>query len=80
MFHILVTLNSSYIPPLKVLMNSLFCNNDKPFSFYLLYSRISEKEIHSLKQFVEQQGHHLIPIYVVSVKPNPHSRPYLSMR
>ncbi|GLH65292.1 glycosyltransferase family 8 protein [Parageobacillus sp. G301] len=64
MFHILVTLNSNYIPPLKVLMNSLFCNNHKPFSFYLLYSRIPEMEVESLKRFVEQQGHRLIPIYV----------------
>jgi lipopolysaccharide biosynthesis glycosyltransferase len=64
MFHILVTLNSNYIPPLKVLMNSLFQNNNQPFTFHLLYSRIPEKEIKSLKQFVDQQGHYLNPIYV----------------
>lgn len=64
MFHILVTLDANYIPPLKVLMNSLFRNNTKSFSFYLLYSRIPEMEIKSLQCFVEQQGHQLIPIYV----------------
>jgi lipopolysaccharide biosynthesis glycosyltransferase len=64
MFHVLVTLDANYLPPLKVLMNSLFRNNNRPFTFYLLYSRIPEVEIELLKQFVERQGHQLVPIYV----------------
>jgi lipopolysaccharide biosynthesis glycosyltransferase len=64
MFHVLVTLDANYLPPLKVLMNSLFRNNNRPFTFYLLYSRIPEIEIELLKQFVERQGHQLVPIYV----------------
>jgi lipopolysaccharide biosynthesis glycosyltransferase len=64
MFHVLVTLDINYLPPLKVLMNSLFRNNNRPFTFYLLYSRIPDIEIELLKQFVERQGHQLVPIYV----------------
>jgi lipopolysaccharide biosynthesis glycosyltransferase len=64
MFHVLVTLDANYLPPLKVLMNSLFRNNNRPFTFYLLYSRIPEIEIELLKQFVERQGHQLVAIYV----------------
>ncbi|QXJ38010.1 General stress protein A [Parageobacillus caldoxylosilyticus] len=64
MFHVLVTLDANYLPPLKVLMNSLFRNNNRPFTFYLLYSRIPEIEIELLKQFVERQGHQLAPIFV----------------
>ncbi|MFC4183701.1 glycosyltransferase family 8 protein [Saccharococcus thermophilus] len=66
MFHVLVTLDANYLPPLKVLMNSLFRNNNRPFTFYLLYSRIPDIEIELLKQFVERQGHQLVPIYVDS--------------
>jgi lipopolysaccharide biosynthesis glycosyltransferase len=64
MFHVLVTLDANYLPPLKVLMNSLFRNNNRPFTFYLLYSRIPEIEIELLKQFAKRQGHQLVPIYV----------------
>ncbi|KYD32025.1 hypothetical protein B4110_0497 [Parageobacillus toebii] len=55
MFHVLVTLDVNYLPPLKMLMNSLFRNNNRPFTFYLLYSRIPEIESELLKQFVERR-------------------------
>ncbi|WP_211278791.1 glycosyltransferase family 8 protein [Parageobacillus galactosidasius] len=44
-------------------MNSLFCNNHKPFSFYIIfaYSRDGNRVI---KRFAEQRGHRLTPIYV----------------
>ncbi|ASS87812.1 glycosyl transferase family 8 [Geobacillus lituanicus] len=64
MFRILVTADANYLPPLKVLMYSLFCNNRRPFIFYLLYSRIAEEEIRALSDFVRKQGHELVPIYV----------------
>ncbi|WP_339264147.1 glycosyltransferase family 8 protein [Geobacillus sp. FSL K6-3411] len=64
MFRILVTADANYLPPLKVLMHSLFCNNRRPFTFYLLYSRIAEEEIRALSDFVRKQGHELVPIYV----------------
>ncbi|MDR9797888.1 glycosyltransferase family 8 protein [Aeribacillus pallidus] len=65
MINILVTLNSNYIPPLKVMLNSLFQNNiEEKFSIYIMYSNISDQDLHELGQFVKRHNQSLYPIYV----------------
>ncbi|MFO7342907.1 glycosyltransferase family 8 protein [Caldibacillus debilis] len=65
MLNILVTVNSNYIPPLKVMLNSLFLNNrQERFAIYLLYSNIKDEEIKDLLDFVEGKGQRLHPIAV----------------
>ncbi|EHL75925.1 MULTISPECIES: glycosyltransferase family 8 protein [Bacillus] len=67
MMNILVTLNANYLPPLKVLLHSLFCNNkDESFSIYLLYSDIPDQDIKALEQYIISKGHRFTPIFVDS--------------
>lgn len=52
--NILVTLDSNYLKPLKVMLFSLFCNNPgQHFCIYLIYSSITEEEIEELQRFIE---------------------------
>lgn len=63
--NILVALNENYVPPLKVMLKSLFENHiGKDFSIYLMHSHISEKKLADLQQFVNQEGHRLVTILV----------------
>ncbi|KYC71867.1 MULTISPECIES: glycosyltransferase family 8 protein [Heyndrickxia] len=63
--NILVTLNENYLPPLKVLINSLVQNNpEEAFSIYLLHSTISEEKLSELHHYVEEKGHHFFPIRI----------------
>ncbi|WAA09595.1 glycosyltransferase family 8 protein [Fervidibacillus albus] len=65
MINILVTLNANYIPPLKVMLHSLFSKNkNESFHVYLMHSSLSEAQIHDLQQFFEQYGQHFHPIFV----------------
>lgn len=58
--NILVTLDSKYVMPLKVMLWSLFFNNQKEnFKVYLMHSSISDEEIENLKQFAAEKGHEL---------------------
>lgn len=58
--NILVTLNSRYIPALKVMLKSLFLQHpDERFSIYLLHSSIRKEELASLTLYVEVEGHKL---------------------
>ncbi|HBM74394.1 MAG TPA: glycosyltransferase family 8 protein [Clostridiaceae bacterium] len=51
---ILVTLNSKYIKPLKVMLKSLFLNNpDESFSIYLMYSNINDEELENLDSYIK---------------------------
>jgi lipopolysaccharide biosynthesis glycosyltransferase len=64
--NILVTLNSNYIEPLKVMLKSLFINNDKEkFDIYLMHSSIKEDELSGINQFVIENGHRF---YVIKME------------
>ncbi len=54
--NILVTLNSNYIKPLKVMLKSLFINNKSMFNIYIMHSNISDDEILELEEFVTENG------------------------
>lgn len=58
--NILVTLNSNYIKPLKVMLKSMFLNNpDDTFTVYLMHSRLSEREVEDIRGFAENGGSRL---------------------
>lgn len=58
--NILVTLNSRYIKPLKIMLKSLFINNPKEvFTIYLMHSSISDEELHDLEDYINSQNSHL---------------------
>lgn len=62
---ILVTLNSNYIKPLKVMLKSLFINNPKDtFTIYLMHSRLSDKQVADVREFIENGGSKLENIHV----------------
>lgn len=61
--NILVTLNSNYLRPLKVMLKSLFINNPKEkFCIYLMQSSIGEAELEDINLFIHENGHELIII------------------
>ncbi len=63
--NILVTLDSKYISPLKVMLKSLFINNpEDTFTIYLMHSRLSDNQVAEIKEFVEAGGSRLENIYV----------------
>jgi len=63
--NILVTLDSNYINPLKVMLKSLFVNNcDEDFCIYLIYSHLSDKELKGIESFVAQNGQTLEAIKI----------------
>lgn len=58
--NILVTLNSNYIVPLKVMLKSLFLNNsEESFSIYLIHSSIKEEELADLQAYISSHGSQL---------------------
>ncbi|MDD2496246.1 MAG: glycosyltransferase family 8 protein [Tissierellia bacterium] len=63
--NILVTLNSNYLKPLKVMLKSLFINNQREkFNIYLMHSSIKEGELLDINKFVLNNGHQLFIITV----------------
>lgn len=62
--NILVTLNAAYVPPLKVMLRSLFDNCSEKVEVYLMHSDIKEPELERLSAFVEAYGHALYPLTV----------------
>ena len=63
--NLLVTLDSNYLTPLKVMLYSLFFNNsEEQFRIYLLHSSIKPDEISDLEQFINRYGHQLFVITV----------------
>ncbi len=55
--NILVTLNSSYIHPLKVMLKSLFINNEEEiFSIYLMHSSLKLEELEDLSHYIKSHG------------------------
>jgi len=62
---ILVTLNSNYIRPLKVMLKSLFLQHpDTSFVIYLLHSSILPEEIADLENYIASHGHTLSTVTV----------------
>ncbi len=63
--NILVTLNSNYIKPLKVMLKSLFLNNqNEKFVIYLMHANLSAAEVEDLAGFIEAHGSRLEVIKV----------------
>ncbi|WP_341876998.1 glycosyltransferase family 8 protein [Defluviitalea saccharophila] len=55
--NILVTLNSAYIKPLKVMLKSLFLSNEKEeFIIYIMQSSLTDAEINDLKEFISMHN------------------------
>lgn len=58
--NILVTLNSNYIKPLKVMLKSLFLNNqEEKFSIYLMHSSLTDEELDDLNNYIHIHGNQL---------------------
>ncbi|KPU45189.1 general stress protein A [Oxobacter pfennigii] len=63
--NILVTLNSNYIKPLKIMLKSLFINNqEESFSIYLIHSSIKDEELDDLNSYIRLHGSQLIVITI----------------
>ncbi|MFB0971838.1 MAG: glycosyltransferase family 8 protein [Neofamilia sp.] len=63
--NILVTLNSNYIPPLKIMLKSMFINNPKvTFTVYLMHSSITDHEIDDLKSYIEMHKSKLEVLFI----------------
>ncbi|MGI6706312.1 MAG: glycosyltransferase family 8 protein [Clostridia bacterium] len=58
--NILVTLDSNYIVPLKVMLKSLFLNNpDEKFAIYLMHSNLNHDELNDLNDYIAGHGSQL---------------------
>lgn len=63
--NILVTLNSNYLKPLKIMLNSLFINNPRDvFNIYLMHSSISYEELEDLDNYIRIHGSKLTIINI----------------
>jgi lipopolysaccharide biosynthesis glycosyltransferase len=63
--NILVTLDSNYIKPLRVMLKSMFLNNkDEVFQIYLLHTSLKAEEIAELGAFISAHGSRLVVIRV----------------
>lgn len=63
--NILVTLDSNYIKPLKVMLKSLFMNNkDERFSVYLMHSTLKDEEVYDLEDYIKMHGSQLKIIFI----------------
>lgn len=63
--NILVTLNANYIKPLKVMLHSLFVNNQgEAFTIYVMHASLKEAELSDLNQYIADYGHSLVVITV----------------
>jgi len=63
--NLLVTLDSKYIRPLKVMLTSLFSNNPgEDFNIYLMHSSIRKDEIADIERFVNSYGQKLSEVKI----------------
>jgi len=63
--NLLVTLDSKYIKPLKVMLVSLFLNNPgEDFCIYLMHSSIKDEEIADIERYVDSYGQKLVVIKI----------------
>lgn len=62
---ILVTLNANYMHPLKVMLKSMFLNNEEEsFHIYVMHSSLTSEEQSELRDFVNHEGHELTAVSV----------------
>jgi len=55
--NILVTLNANYISPLKVMLKSLFFNNEgETFVIYVMHAGLKNEDLADLNAFIERHG------------------------
>ncbi|WAA13992.1 glycosyltransferase family 8 protein [Fervidibacillus halotolerans] len=65
MINILVTLNANYIPPLKVMLHSLFSRNrNETIHVYLMHSTLSKEQLLDIEQFIQLYDQHFHPIFI----------------
>lgn len=58
--NLLVTLNANYLLPLKVMLKSLFLNNENQhFTVYLMHSELTDAQLADLDRYVSAHGHQL---------------------
>lgn len=62
--NILVTVDSNYVPPLKVMLTSFFRFHGNENKIYLLYSSVKEVELKELQQLIEKHGSRFFPVRV----------------
>ena len=62
--NILVTVNSKYIRPLKVMLKTLFINNRNNFNIYLMHSSLTKEEISDLDEFISKDGSKLFLVKI----------------
>ena len=61
--NILVTLDKNYLPPLKVMLGSLFMNNsDQVFDIYMIADGLDNKDVDSLAEYCHQFHAQLHPV------------------
>lgn len=62
---LLVTVDKNYIPPLQVMLTSLYMNNPgKKVELYLLHSRLQEKELEPLEKQCGRLGYKFFPVKI----------------
>lgn len=59
--NILVTVDSNYIRPLKVMLTSFFTHHKNENKIYLLYSNVKETELAELNTLIESKGSRFLP-------------------
>lgn len=59
---ILVTLDRNYLPPLQVLLTSIYINNGGNFTLYLMHSDIPESELETVNKQCEAFNIRLCPV------------------
>lgn len=60
--NILVTVDSNYIRPLKVMLTSFFTHHKNENKIYLLYSNVKETELEELNTLIESKGSRFLPV------------------
>ncbi len=60
--NILVTLDSNYIRPLKVMLTSFFICHRNENKIYLLYSNVKDTELAEVKELVEKNNSRFLPV------------------
>ena len=62
---LLVTVDKNYIPPLQVMLTSLYMNNPgEKVELYLLHSRLQEKELEPLEKQCGRLGYKFFPVKI----------------
>lgn len=60
--NILVTVDSNYIRPLKVMLSSFFIYHNHENKIFLLYNKVKDTELEELKVMIEEHGSRFFPV------------------